>query len=264
MRNILFILSIILLAFCLSGCIKNDGYDEKVRALEAIYPPKFIEEAKLQFGENTKVEEIKAATYKSTAPPFIELGVINGLTGVITADGKTFDAFYSASTNEIYSRIYFGEIENSIKDYFAYLNLNIRNVELKAVEIVWSDKPYVNVLPVRIKCYEDLLKDMRQVYITIYVADNNLNSISKDDFVRIRDYWREYENDFFYNTVGELVPYGNVAARDKDTRGNISFIRAPGTGQKVGDVDSVYINYNEKEEDIDFTVTFLSETEAVE
>jgi len=241
MRKIMFILSIILLILCLSGCvIKDDGYDEKVKELEAIYAPKFIEEAKVQFGEDAEVREIKAFTYVVQNITVFHRKVYNRLDGVITVDGKTYEAYYIVTENEIYSEINYEIIKNSIKNYFAYLNLDI-------VSVSWKLDYPTNALPNSIKSYEDLLKNKKWTAISVYVDDNSLANISKDDFIQIRDYWREYDTDSRY-----------------DIYGNISFIRAPGTGQKSGDVGSVNISYNREEEDINFTVNYLSETEATE
>jgi len=188
-RQILVFLAVVQM-LCLSGCGDTNSASEnranraKIKYLKS-YTEFFKKQAKTQYGEDATVKKINVKTYKYNMGLMqaYKTEVKNYLYGVITANGETFDAALDVyGTHQILTTKNYGLIEESLKVFFGYLNLDIVAADVTTFEY---GREY---LPDDILTYEDMLRLEIDTNVYIYVT-NQLDSIAESDFEKLKVYW---------------------------------------------------------------------------
>ncbi len=180
----------------LTGCLKMSTEDEiNARKIVSGYSKSFKKQAKIQYGENASVYNISAETtteYGSVWPT-VKIKTTGNLDGIVKADGEEFRCKYDVQSNEIYSQKNYKIINESLKAYFDYLNLNI-------IDSTITDPAYQNYyLPADITSFEEMLKSNYFMLATIYVTDD-LGQIPQDSFENLEGHWKKYSS-----YVGSIV-----------------------------------------------------------
>ena len=179
---------------CLSGCsdlrrpeeVKKDN--QKIKYLKSC-SDLFKSQAKAQYGQDAKVKKIHVDVYKShSGYGTYKTIVADMLYGVITANGETFDAAFDVyGTRQILTTKNYELIEESLKDFFGYLNLDIVAADVTTFEF---KREY---LPDDVLSYEDMLKSEIHTNVYIYVT-NELENITASDFDGLKVHWELYKH----------------------------------------------------------------------
>lgn len=171
----------------LSACLEKSPEEKKyARKLVSTYSASFKEQAKIQYGKNTNVKKISAGTeiLYNAIWPVGEIITNDNLIGIVEVDGESFSAIYNTKSNEIISQKNYEKINESLKQYFSYLNLNI-------IDSTITDSKYEKYyLPDNINSFEDMLKNKYFFLATVYTTDN-LNDIHSESFKGLEEYWKD-------------------------------------------------------------------------
>ena len=202
------VFTLIIFSVLAVGCSMSSTEKQKANDLVSKQKDDFINQAILQYGQDTKVKNIRAETHTIYNPLFgvpSERKTTGNLAGDITVGKETFRGVYLQETGKVYSDKNYENIVHTVKSF-----VGIKNADL--LDVTLTDSAYQTYyLPDEITTFTDMLKNQYFMLVHVYTTAD-LSHFTKGDFAKLYRFYVNYEEEEGYVVIIQLKDDSNLKA----------------------------------------------------